>query len=178
MWKKKWSRVLFTKLFKQLTFVINIKWVVSKVTACFEKRKILRIMTFFLTARCKNVYIADCTIVWNVLANTDNREIVSLGQGGGGTPPIFGKRWAADGLKPWPCSGQKNPYIHTLFRTTSSILWPCLGQNTRCLVLKPFIGNCNRANAHYINTVCLLGSTSKVHQPNQINYACNTLFMI
>lgn len=25
VWKKKWSRVLFTKLFKQLTFVTNIK---------------------------------------------------------------------------------------------------------------------------------------------------------
>ena len=25
VWKKKWSRVLFTKLFKQLTFVINTK---------------------------------------------------------------------------------------------------------------------------------------------------------
>ena len=37
----------------------------------------------FFTARCENVYIADCAIVGNVLANTDNREIVSLGQGGG-----------------------------------------------------------------------------------------------
>ena len=46
----------------------------------------------FFTARCENVYIADCAIVGNVLANTDNREIVSLGQGGGGTPPIFEKR--------------------------------------------------------------------------------------
>ena len=140
--------------------------------------KILRIMTFFLTARCKNVYIADCTIVWNVLANTDNREIVSLGQGGGGYSTNFWEKVSCWWFETLPCSGQKNPYIHTLFRTTSSILWPCLGQNTHCLVLKPFIGNCNRANAHYINTVCLLGSTSKVHQPNQINCACNTLFMI
>lgn len=29
----------------------------------------------FFTARCENVYIADCPIVGNVLANTDNREI-------------------------------------------------------------------------------------------------------
>ena len=30
---------------------------------------------------CKNVYITDCTIEWNLKANTDNREIVSLGVG-------------------------------------------------------------------------------------------------
>ena len=29
----------------------------------------------FFTARCENVYIADCAIVGNVLANTDNRKI-------------------------------------------------------------------------------------------------------
>ena len=27
--------------------------------------------------------------------------------GGRGTRPIFGYRWAAEGLKPWPCLGQK-----------------------------------------------------------------------
>ena len=48
--------------------------------------------------------------------------------GGRGTRPIFGYRWAAEGLKPWPCLGQKIPKIHTLFRTTLSILVPCLGQ--------------------------------------------------
>ena len=117
-WKKKWSRVLFTKLFKQLTFVINIKWVVSKVTACFEKRKILRIMTFFLTARCKNVYIADCTIVWNVLANTDNREIVSLGQGGGVLHQFLGK---GELLMVWNPDPVQDKKILTYT--------PCLGQH-------------------------------------------------
>ena len=47
---------------------------------------------------------------------------------GGGTRPIFGYGWAAEGLKPWPCLGQKIPEIHILFRKTSSILVPCLGQ--------------------------------------------------
>ena len=37
----------------------------------------------FFTARCENVYIADCAIVGNVLANTDNKEnmVVSFGAG-------------------------------------------------------------------------------------------------
>ena len=52
----------------------------------------------------------------------------SRGGGGGGTRPIFEYGWAAQGLKPWPCLGQKNPKIHTLSRKTSSILVPCLGQ--------------------------------------------------
>ena len=38
--------------------------------------------------------------------------------GGGGTWPIFTYGWAAEGLKPWPCLGQKNPKIHVLFGTT------------------------------------------------------------
>ena len=47
---------------------------------------------------------------------------------GGGTRPIFGYGWAAEGLKPWPCLGQKILEIHILFRKTSSILVPCLRQ--------------------------------------------------
>ena len=35
----------------------------------------------------------------------------------GGTRPILVYRWAAGGLRPWPCLGQKTPEIHTLFRT-------------------------------------------------------------
>ena len=50
------------------------------------------------------------------------------GGGGGCTRPIFGYGWATEGLKPWPCLGQKIPKIHTLFRKTSSILVPSLGQ--------------------------------------------------
>ena len=49
-----------------------------------------------------------------------------------GARPIFGYRWAAEGLKPWPCLGQKILKMHTLFRTTPSILVPCLGQRTKC----------------------------------------------
>ena len=51
----------------------------------------------------------------------------------GGTQPIFGYRWAAEDLKTWPCLGQKLPKIHTLFRTTPSVLlpWSWLGQRTK-----------------------------------------------
>ena len=47
---------------------------------------------------------------------------VGSGQGKGGTQPILGNRWAVDGLKPWPCSGEKNPKILTLFRTKDKIM--------------------------------------------------------
>ena len=43
---------------------------------------------------------------------------------------IFGHRWAADALRPWPCLGQKIPKIHALFWSTPSILLPCLGRKT------------------------------------------------
>ena len=51
----------------------------------------------------------------------------------GGTQPIFGYRWAAEDLKTWPCLGQKIPKIHTLFRTTPSVLlpWSWLGQRKK-----------------------------------------------
>ena len=45
---------------------------------------------------------------------------------------IWGRRWAAEGFKPWPYLGQKIPKIRTLFRTTPSTLLPCLGQKTKC----------------------------------------------
>ena len=32
----------------------------------------------------------------------------------GSSRPIFGFRWADEGLKPWPCLGQKNPKMQTL----------------------------------------------------------------
>jgi len=41
--------------------------------------------------------------------------------GGGGTQPKFGYRGTAEGLKPWPCLGQKIPKIHTLFRTNGKM---------------------------------------------------------
>ena len=46
---------------------------------------------------------------------------------------IFGYRWAAEGLKPLTLfRTKKNPKICTLFRTTTLILWHCLGQRTKC----------------------------------------------
>ena len=56
--------------------------------------------------------------------------LIAVGGGGGSTRKIFGYRWAADALKPWPCLGQKVPKIHALFRSTPSILLPCLGRKT------------------------------------------------
>ena len=56
--------------------------------------------------------------------------LIAVGGGGGSTRQIFGYRWAADALKPWPCLGQKIPKIHALFRSTPSILLPCLGRKT------------------------------------------------
>ena len=56
--------------------------------------------------------------------------LIAVGGGGGSTRHIFGYRWAADALKPWPCLGQKIPKIHALFRRTPSILLPCLGRKT------------------------------------------------
>ena len=63
--------------------------------------------------------------------------LIAVGGGGGSTRKIFGYRWAAEALKPWPCLGQKIPKIHALFRSTPSILLPCLGRKTNvcCLVL-------------------------------------------
>ena len=52
--------------------------------------------------------------------------------GGEGTWPMFGYRGAAEGLKSWPCLGQKYAENPTLCRTTTSILRPCLGQATKC----------------------------------------------
>ena len=63
----------------------------------------------------------------------------------GGTQPIFGYSWAAEDLKTWPCSGQKIRKIHTLFRTTPSVLlpWSWLGQRTkRTLEQSTGLGGC------------------------------------
>ena len=54
--------------------------------------------------------------------------------GGGGTRPIFEYSWAAEGLKPCPSLGQKIPKIHTLFKTTRSILVPCLWPNALLII--------------------------------------------
>ena len=35
------------------------------------------------------------------------------------TWPIFGYRWAAEDLKPWPCFGQKNPQLSSEFQLSS-----------------------------------------------------------
>ena len=60
--------------------------------------------------------------------------------GGGGTWPMFGYRGAAEGLKSWPCLGQKYAKNPTQCRTTASISIPCLGQvtNAHRLYLQEF----------------------------------------
>ena len=68
------------------------------------------------------VTIKDLKYSSHVMSFPD--DVCTAGEGGGGTRPIFGCRWATEGLKPWPCLGQKSPKIDTLFRTTASILLP------------------------------------------------------
>ena len=78
------------------------------------------------------------------------------GRGGreGGTRPVFGYRWDAEGL------GQKIPkiHVHPLVRRQH----PQLGQNERCLALEPLIGNCNRANARHSHCFCILACVASV----------------
>ena len=50
-------------------------------------------------------------------------------------------------------------------------------QNARHLVLKPFIGNCNRVNSHY-NLTLYTRSPNYFHQINEINCAGNNLFIL
>lgn len=72
------------------------------------------------------------------------------GRRGAGTRPIFGYGWAAEGLKPCPREGQKNPKIFTLFRTKEEM--------HAVLFL---IDYRNRANSRYrlLNTL----STNKIY---------------
>ena len=84
----------------------------------------------------------------------------------GDTRPISGYRWGAEGLRPWPCVGQKKSKNTYPFGITPSILLPSQGQevNAHLLVLKP---------------LCLFTwSTNKFYPANQIDCEGNTLFMI
>jgi len=77
------------------------------------------------------------------------------------SPGLFWYRWTAESAKSWPCFGQKIPKIHTLLRTTSSILLPWLGRRT--LVTAEQI--------HVIVLFCITWSTNKFHLVSQINLA-------
>ena len=96
---------------------------------------------------------------WHFLHDGTSKLTIKMylrppGGGGGGTRLIFGYRWAAEGLKPWPCLGQKIPKIRTLFRTTPSILVPCLGQlhtNTKSIVHET---PCLTNYAHCLGQTC------------------------
>ena len=52
-------------------------------------------------------------------------------------------------LKPRPCIGQNIPKIHTLSRTTPSILLPCLEQRTKCTPKQTHVIVIARANPQY-----------------------------
>ena len=52
-------------------------------------------------------------ILFNIVCNVDH---MSNSRGGGGTPPIFGYRWAAEGLKPWPCLGQHPQFYYPIVK--------------------------------------------------------------
>ena len=88
-------------------------------------------------------------------------------EGGRSTRPIFGYWWAAQGLKPWPCLGQKIPKINTLFTAIPSILLPCLGQwskSTPSCFKAVHCGNCKRTNSGYSHCFCLIGVQAKFIQ--------------
>ena len=65
------------------------------------------------------------------------------------------------------------------FRTTTSILLPCLGQSSKCMpfCLKPFTDDFNKANSRYSHCFRLL-ECKLVSSVNQVNFAANTLFLI
>ena len=74
--------------------------------------------------------------------------------------PFWGIGEPLRSVRPWPCLGQNNSTIHTLFTATSSIVLPCLRQRTertKCTTsgLKPFIGNWYRANSLYMKSLLL-----------------------
>ena len=98
---------------------------------------------------------------------------------GSNTRPIFEHSLAAEDLKPWPCLGQKNLKMHTLFRRTPSIILPWeKGQVTRRLVSRPFLANCCRANSSYSYCCCILGvltilSSKSINQSRRQYPVCN-----
>ena len=74
--------------------------------------------------------------------------------------PILGYRGAAEVRKTLTLLGKNNSTIHTLFTATSSIVLPCLRQRTerrKCTTscLKPYNGNCYRANSLYMKSLLL-----------------------
>ena len=97
----------------------------------------------------------------------------------GGTRPVFGYSWAAEGLKPWLCLGQKNPKIHTLHGKISSTLLPCLGKRTKCTP-SCFKAHWQLQESKFMLQSLLLctWSRNKFHQANEIKRGGNTLFII
>ena len=64
-----------------------------------------------------------------------------------------------------PCLGQQPQLYYSLYDN---------GQTARCLVLKLFIGNCNKANSRYKDCFCILESPKKI----QIDRTGSTLFIV
>ena len=87
-------------------------------------------------------------------------------RGGGGTWPIFGYGWAAEGLKPWPCLGQKNPKIHALFGTTLEDK----GQNASRFYFKAILILATVVKQIHVKVIGLYTWTAnKIYLSNQIN---------
>ena len=95
-----------------------------------------------MCSSCENYFYL---LSWNSLWSCPS------GWGGGGTRPIFGYRWAAEGFKPWP--------------------W--LGQRTKCTP------SCSKAiywqSQIHVIVIAFVWTTKKIHLANQINRAGNTL---
>ena len=91
--------------------------------------------------------------------------------------PFWGIGEPLRSVRPWPCLGQNNSKIHTLFTATSSIVLPCLRQRTertKCTTscLKPFIGNCYRANSLYMKSLLLNTWSTNNSTCSKSNQSC------
>ena len=98
-----------------------------------------------------------------------------------GTQPIFGYRQTAEGLKPWPCLGQKNPKIHILLRTTCThnfITMIRIKNKIHVVLFKSHLSVVNSRNFVLKSLLFYTWSTNRFHIVNQINHAGNILFSI
>ena len=124
----------------------------AKFVQCIWRQNIIRSSLAIYGNACKVFRsISDLNSIWKFSGNQQNLlKVVQKwhivgGDGaqasppGGGTWPTFGYWGAAEGLKSWPCLGQKYAKNPTLSRTIASISRPCLGQVTKC-TLSGFAG--------------------------------------
>ena len=104
-----------------------------------------------------------CSVLTGECTSTYSGE---WGECPGGTSPIFGYGWAAEGLKRWPCLGQKNPKIHALFGPTLEDT----GQNASRFCFKAILILATVVEQIHVKVIALYAwTTNKIHLSNQIN---------